>query len=57
MIGIAAARLRRELAERVERDPEWNALMESVVRRETDPATDARRLLEEPEADPAAEEP
>ena len=56
VIGIAAARLRRDLAERVDRDPEWNALMESVVRRETDPATAARRLLEEPDGGPAAQD-
>jgi hypothetical protein len=38
--------MRRELEERAERDPEWAALLDSVVRRQTDPATAARKLLE-----------
>jgi LAO/AO transport system kinase len=46
VLGIAAARMRRELEERAEQDPEWSELLESVVRRETDPATAARKLLE-----------
>ena len=46
VLGIAAARMRRELEARAERDPEWARLLESVVRRETDPATAARKLLE-----------
>jgi LAO/AO transport system kinase len=46
VLGIAAARLRRRLEERASEDPEWAALLESVVRRETDPATAARKLLE-----------
>jgi LAO/AO transport system kinase len=46
VLGIAAARMRRELEERAEQDPEWAGLLESVVRRETDPATAARKLLE-----------
>jgi LAO/AO transport system kinase len=46
VLGLATAHLRAELAERSERDPEWARLLESVVRRETDPATAARRLLE-----------
>jgi LAO/AO transport system kinase len=46
VLGIAAARLRRNLEERARDDPEWTALLESVVRRETDPATAARKLLE-----------
>jgi len=45
VLGIATARLRRELAARAERDPEWSALLERVVRREIDPATAARELL------------
>ena len=50
VLGIAAARMRRDLAERAERDPEWSALLERVVRREIDPATAARRLLERDDA-------
>ena len=38
--------MRREL-EWAEDDPEWAALLDSVVRRETDPATAARKLLED----------
>jgi LAO/AO transport system kinase len=46
VLGIAAARLRRQLEERAASDPEWQGLLEGVVRRETDPATAARKLLE-----------
>ncbi len=46
VLGIAAARMRRELEDRADKDPEWTALLDSVVRRETDPATAARKLLE-----------
>jgi LAO/AO transport system kinase len=46
VLGIAAARLRRGLEERAASDPEWEELLDSVVRRETDPATAARRLLD-----------
>ena len=46
VLGIAAARMRRELEGRAEEDPEWGELLDSVVRRETDPATAARKLLE-----------
>jgi LAO/AO transport system kinase len=46
VLGIAAARLRRRLEERAETDPEWEELLESVVRRQTDPATAARKLLD-----------
>lgn len=46
VLGIAAARLRRDLDERASDDPEWAALLDSVVKRETDPATAARKLLE-----------
>src|ERR671930_65681 len=45
VLGIAAARLRRRLEERAGSDPEWDELLESVTRRETDPASAARRLL------------
>jgi LAO/AO transport system kinase len=46
VIGIAAARMRRELEERAAGDPRWNELLERVVRREIDPATAARELVE-----------
>ncbi len=46
VLGIAVSRLRRELTERAERDPEWAGLLDRVVKREIDPATAARELLE-----------
>ena len=46
VLGIAAARLRRRLEERAGSDPDWEELLDSVVRRQTDPATAARKLLE-----------
>jgi LAO/AO transport system kinase len=46
VLGIAAWRLRRDLEERAQADPEWQGLLDSVVRRETDPASAARKLLE-----------
>jgi LAO/AO transport system kinase len=46
VLGIAAARMRRSLERRAGEDPDWAALLESVVRRQTDPATAARKLLE-----------
>jgi LAO/AO transport system kinase len=46
VLGIAAARLRRRLEGQAGSDPDTDALLESVVRRETDPATAARQLLE-----------
>ncbi|MGH2953030.1 MAG: methylmalonyl Co-A mutase-associated GTPase MeaB [Solirubrobacterales bacterium] len=46
VLGIAAARLRRELEARAQADPEWAGLLERVVSREIDPATAARELLE-----------
>ena len=46
VLGIAAARLRRELEARAESDPEWAELLDRVVSREIDPATAARELLE-----------
>ena len=45
VIGIAAARMKRELEERAAADPAWSALLERVVSREVDPATAARELL------------
>ena len=47
VLGLAAARLRRELAERAEADPRWAELLERVTRREIDPASAARELLEQ----------
>ncbi len=46
VIGIAAWRMRRELEARAQADPEWAGLLDSVVRRKTDPASAARKLLE-----------
>lgn len=46
VLGLAAARMRRRLEERIAEDEDVAALLESVVRRETDPATAAGRLLE-----------
>jgi LAO/AO transport system kinase len=46
VLGIAAARMRRELETRTEEDSDWAELLDSVVRRETDPATAAGKLLE-----------
>ena len=45
VLGIAAARMRRELEQRAEQDPEWAELLDRVTRREIDPATAARELL------------
>jgi hypothetical protein len=47
VIGIAAARMRRELEARAGSDPDWAQLLDRVVRREIDPATAARELLDE----------
>jgi LAO/AO transport system kinase len=44
-LGLAAARLRRELEERTRDDPRFEALIERVVNRELDPASAARELL------------
>jgi LAO/AO transport system kinase len=46
VLGLAAARLRRELDTRAEDDPELAELLGRVVRREIDPATAAREVLE-----------
>ena len=46
VLGIAAARMRRELEKRAASDPEWASLLDRVVRREIDPASAARELLE-----------
>ena len=46
VLGIAAARMRRELEQRASADPRWSELLDRVVRREIDPATAARELVE-----------
>lgn len=46
VLGLAGARLRRQLEIRAENDPAVAELLERVVRRETDPANAARELLE-----------
>jgi LAO/AO transport system kinase len=46
VLGIASARLRRRLDDRAASDPDWERLLDSVVRRETDPASAARELLD-----------
>jgi LAO/AO transport system kinase len=46
VLGLAAARLRRELDTRAEADPAVADLLGRVVRREIDPATAAREVLE-----------
>ncbi len=45
VLGLAAARMRRELEHRISEDDTVGALLDSVVRRETDPATAAAELL------------
>jgi len=47
VLGIAASRMKRELEERAERDPHWAELLDRVVRRELDPASAARELLQQ----------
>ena len=46
VLGLATARLRRELEARIAEDASVASLLESVVRRETDPATAAAELLD-----------
>jgi LAO/AO transport system kinase len=46
VVGIAASRMRRDLERRLDADSAFAALLERVVRRETDPATAASELLE-----------
>jgi LAO/AO transport system kinase len=53
VIGIAAARMRRDLERRLGADPAFAELLERVVRRETDPSTAAGELLERAGAEPA----
>ena len=46
VLGIAVAHLRHDLERRAAADPEWAGLLERVTRREIDPATAARELLD-----------
>jgi LAO/AO transport system kinase len=46
VLGLAAARLRRELEARAGDDPGVARLLDRVVKREIDPATAAREVLE-----------
>jgi LAO/AO transport system kinase len=46
VLGIAVSRLRRDLEQRAQSDPEWAGLLERVTARQIDPATAARELLE-----------
>jgi len=46
VIGLAAAKLRRDLETRAGKDPGVTEMLERVVAREIDPATAARELLE-----------
>ena len=46
VLGLAAARQRRQLEARAGQDPAVAEMLERVVRREIDPATAARELLE-----------
>ncbi len=54
VLGIAAARMRREFERKATSDPEWAGMLERVVRRETDPATAARELLNRADDDAGA---
>ena len=45
VLGLAAARMRRELEQTISDDDQVSELLERVVRRETDPATAAAELL------------
>jgi LAO/AO transport system kinase len=47
VLGIATARVRRRLEHRAANDPEWQGLLDRVVRRQTDPATAAKELMDE----------
>jgi LAO/AO transport system kinase len=47
VLGLATARMRRELERRADDDGRVAGLLDRVVRRELDPATAARELLEE----------
>ena len=45
VLGLAAARLRRELEAHAADDPEVAELLHRVIKRESDPASAARELL------------
>jgi LAO/AO transport system kinase len=49
VLGLAAAKLRRDLEGRAGEDPAVAEMLERVVRREIDPATAARELLADPD--------
>lgn len=51
VLGLAAARLRRDLERRISEDPKVAELLERVVQRRTDPATAAGELLAQRDAD------
>jgi hypothetical protein len=51
VIGLAAAKLRRDLEARAGEDEEVTEMLERVVAREIDPATAARELLERDDGD------
>jgi LAO/AO transport system kinase len=46
VLALAASRLRAELEQRLEDDPEYEALLDEVVERRLDPASAARTILE-----------
>lgn len=56
VLGLAAARMRRELEHRIAEDPAVAELLERVVQRRTDPATAAGELLAMRDAGEAAQE-
>jgi LAO/AO transport system kinase len=47
VIALATARLRRELERRLEEDDSFQALLDDVVARRLDPASAAKRIVEE----------
>jgi LAO/AO transport system kinase len=51
VLGIAAARMRRELERGIDGDAGVKALLDQVVKREIDPASAAKQLLERVETD------
>ncbi len=56
VLGLAAARMKRELEHRIAEDPVVAELLERVVQRRTDPATAAGELLAMRDADEASQE-
>ncbi|MBA2239969.1 MAG: methylmalonyl Co-A mutase-associated GTPase MeaB [Solirubrobacterales bacterium] len=47
VLGIAVARLRRDLERRSQENPDWAGLLDQVVARQIDPASAARQLLDQ----------